>query len=64
MVDEMVALMGGKMDACWDIVTVAQMENELVVDLAGDWVGAMVLLMATYLVGVTVVSMVAWMAVC
>lgn len=60
----MVALMGGEMDACWDIVTVAQMENELVVDLAGDWVGAMVLLMATYVVGVTVVSMVAWMAVC
>ena len=64
MADEMVAPMDGHVDACWDLETVVQMESYLVDDLAGDWVGAMEWLMATYLVDVTAVSMAALMAVC
>jgi hypothetical protein len=64
MADEMVALMDGQMDACWDIVTVVQMERFLVDDSADDWVGAMEWLMAAYLVDVTAVSTAALMVVC
>lgn len=64
MADEMVALMDGHMDVCWDLVTVVQMESYLADDLAGDWVGAMEWPMAAYLVDVTAVSMAALMAVC